>query len=235
MSRCICFCLLFGLIFAIINCVKQTGNLPFPVVFVGGVADTCRVEEGIDAVPESDAIRLEWIPNSTDYIEYYGLYRSIDRSQGYNLISEVAAGSDSYIDDDVLLHRRYYYYIVAVSDDGLWSEASDTLSYQLIHKPVGLDPNGVTSEGTPNFSWRDPNNAAAYVVRLKDEASGDYIWIREVPSSYSGDRESVLFNDDGRATIQTLLPSTDYRWRVDVIGPEEASGSESQWIGIRVQ
>lgn len=237
MNRSICFCLLFGSIFAIFNCfcVDQLDMTPRAVVMLASVDDTCRVEEGIDAIPESDAIRIEWVPSQEVYVASYEVFRSTDPREGFRSIGSVTADEENYVDAGVTLNRRYFYYVVAVSDEGLRSEPSDTLSYLLMHKPTGLDPAGVTAADTPDFSWRDPNQAAAFVVRLVDEATEAIVWIRWVWSSYSGDREGVRFNDDGSATVQALRRDTDYRWRVDIVGPEVASGAESGWVGLRME
>jgi len=84
---------------------------------------------------------------------------------------------------------------------------------------------------------QDPNipTEAYYVIRFVKAASGEIIWISVVLSSYSGDRERVIFNSDGFASIDFLQTGIDYQWRVDIIGSESHSGSESGWVPIRLQ
>jgi len=35
--------------------------------------------------------------------------------------------------------------------------------------------------------------------------------------------------------MDSLLSSIDYQWRVDIIGSEDNSGSESNWVALRLQ
>lgn len=244
MRKCVYFFLLFGLIFTIFNCTKQVNTVdrqPSSVFLIPGVDDTCRVERGIDAVPEGNVIRIEWIPSSEEEVTGYEIYRGVDDKTGpYNLIAglTVLTVTDSFfVDGPVSLNKRYYYYILAVTYDDDKSAPSDTLDYQLIQKAANLLPRGETNDSRPDFSWEDPNSPpkAYYVVRLVEVASGDIIWISLVPSSYNPNRETVLFNGDGTATADSLFSSIDYQWRVDIRGSEDHSGSESNWVALRLQ
>jgi len=239
MRKCLFFPLLFGLIFTIFNCTEEinTGGIqPSSVTLVPGVADTCRVESGIDAIPEADAIRLEWIPSAEEEVTDYAIYRSDDEGGPYNLIAIASVPDSVFEDSAVSLDTRYYYYVRAMGGEGMMSESSDTLDYMLIEKAVRLIPGGETNDSRPHLSWEDPNSPpkAYYVIRVVEVASGDIIWISLVPSSYS-DRETVLFNGDGTATTDSLISSIDYQWRVDIIGSEDNSGSESNWNTITVK
>jgi len=233
------FFLLFGLIFTIFNCTKRatTGGIrPSPVVLIPGTADTCFAEKGLDAVPERDAIRIEWIPSSEDAVTGYELYRSSEKEGPYSLIARLVITDSFFVDLGVSLYQRYYYYIEAVTDEGLKSDPSDTLDYKLIKKATGLDPVGKASNPRPVFSWENPDPYAApcYIIRLIEAASGRYIWLHVVPSHYNK-RESVDFNIDGSAVLDSLAKGVDYQWRVDIRGPEEHCGSESNWVAFRVQ
>lgn len=239
MTKRFSFFLLFVLIFTIFYCTKKVnigGIQPAAVVIIQGVPDTSRVERGIDAVPEGNAIRIEWISSPDEVVTDYEIYRGIERTGIYNLIVRAAVPDSFYLDNGVTLNKRYYYYILAVSDEDIRSESSDTLSYELIQKATGLLPAGETTDSRPDFSWHDPNvpPKAFYVIRLVEVASGGIIWLSLVPSSYS-DRETVRFNTDGTAIIDSLQQGVDYQWRMDVVGSEDYSGSESGWIALRLQ
>jgi len=240
MLRWLSFFLLFGLIFTIFNCTKRatTGGIkPSPVVLIPGVADTCFAKKGLDTVPDRDAIRVEWIPSSEDEVTGYELYRSSEKGGAYSLIARLVVTDSFFVDVGVSLYQRYYYYIEAVTDEGLKSDPSDTLDYKLIKKATGLDPNPTgEADSRPVFSWENPDPYAApcYIIRLVEVASGKYIWLHVVPSSYS-ERESVLFNVNGSAVLDSLVRGVYYQWRVDIRGPEDHCGSESNWVTFRVQ
>jgi hypothetical protein len=234
------FFLLFAGIFIIFHCDKSTNNGstgPARVVLLSGVADTSRVERGIDAVPEGNIIRLEWIPGDLNEVAEYELFRSTVRTGSYASIARIAATDSSYQDMDVQPDTRFFYFIRALNREGLQSEPSDTLSYKLILKATDLMPSGIITESRPELSWTDPNNPpkAFYILRITEGVSGDVVWISVVPSSYTGGSESIQFNSDGSATIDSLENGVMYHWRVDVRGSEANSGSESVWNTIRRQ
>ena len=240
MLRWLSFFLLFGLIFTIFNCTKRatTGGIkPSPVVLIPGTADTCFAKKGLGPVPDRDAIRVEWIPSSEDEVTGYELYRSPNKEGPYSLIARLVVTDSFFVDPGVSLYQRYYYYIEAVTDEGLKSDPSDTLDYRLIEKATGLDPVGEISNPRPMFSWKNPDRHAApcYIIRLVEVASRKYIWLHVVPSSYSGERESVLFNRDGSAVLDSLARGVSYQWRVDIRGSEDNCGSESNWVTFKVQ
>lgn len=238
------FFLIFILVFLNFQCSpegEKLGEKPSPVVMIEGVSDTSPAEKGIDAVPEGNGIQIEWIPSSDPYVIGYELFRSDKRYESYRLVADVDVlkKRDSvYVDilDASMLNTRFYYYIYAISDTEVKSDASDTLSYMLIEKAMDLSPQGNISESKPEFSWKDPNNPqkAAYVIRLKEALNDDLIWIEWVPSNYE-DTQTVEYNSSGGADLDSLLTGMDYLWRVDIIGTEENSGSESQWHFIHIQ
>lgn len=236
------FFLLFGLIFTIFNCNKQTNEVdiqPTAVVLIPWVSDTCRVERGIDAVPESDAIRIEWIPSPEEEVAGYEIYRSIEQRIGpYDLIagSRVLTASDSFfVDGSVQVDKRHYYYILAVTYEGVQSAPSDTLDYMLIQKAIDILPDAEVFDTKPEFSWRDPNGEASYIIRLMDVAADEYVWISSrIQSTYS-DRETVPYNVDSTATLDSLLLGIEYIWRVDVVSSKTHCGSESEWVSFTVR
>ena len=240
MVRRLYFFLLFAGIFAIFHRNKSTNNetlSPSSVVLLAGVDDTCRVERGIDAVPEGDIIRLEWIPGRPDEIAEVEIFRSTVRAGPYTAIVKIAMTDSVYEDGDVQPEMRYFYFVRALNREGLPSEPSDTLSYKLIRKAVSLSPSGMIDTARPELSWTDPNlpPKAFYIIRCMEGISGAVVWISVVPSSYTGGTESVLFNFDGKSTVDSLQSGVTYFWRVDIVGSESGSGSESVWSTVRRQ
>ncbi|MFH1941829.1 MAG: hypothetical protein ABIL68_06965 [bacterium] len=234
------FFLLFVVIFAIFKCTKILDSVvgePVRVVLIPSISDTCRYERGMDAVPEGDAILIAWIPSGEENVTEYEIYRGSRKDAVYTQIARVQVPDSTYLDYRVTLDTRHYYYLLAVNDEGIRSEPSDTLNYKLIRKSTGLLPVGVTTIAKPVFSWHDPNTPqkAFYVIRLMESATKQVVWLSLIPSSYSGDRETVQFNHDGTAHIDSLGADIDYQWRVDVVGSEDCSGSESEWIALKSQ
>jgi len=230
------FFLLSGLILFTLACRNQPTKqavLPGAVTLIPAAADTAWVETGIDAVPETDAVFLEWIPADDGLAAAYEVWRE-DFGEDFRLIATLNSSALSYTDMSAACFIRYRYIVLPISDEGEAGAAGDTLQYRLLAKATALS---ATEHVQPEFSWRDPNQPpeAAYLLRLKENGTERRVWRRLVASSYSGDRESVLFNDDGTAVDAVLQKGIEYLWRVDVIGSEANSGSESPWISLRIQ
>jgi hypothetical protein len=223
-------------LFAILECSK-TGEVEHPVpaavTIIPWNPDTCRVERGIDTLPEMDAIQIEWIPSAESLVRAYGVYRSTDVLSSFTMIGLVMIPDSVYVDESVSIGIRYFYFVRAVTREGNWSEPSDTLDYKLLEKASGLMPNGV-STSKPVFSWEDPNREAFYIIKVFDEPSFTPIWISRFSSQYTGYREKIDFNADGTATIDSFQSGMKIRWRVDVESAQETCGSESRWVVFEV-
>jgi hypothetical protein len=233
-----CFFLLFGTIFIILNCKKQLadeGIQPAPVYLIPAVHDTCRIEKGIDAIPDGNAISLQWLPSKEDIVRGYAIYRSDVKKGVYQIIADetVLSQFDSlFFDFSITLNKRYYYFIVAVSDEDMQSEPSDTLDYKLIEKASQLSIQQGENQLRPVFQWKDPNAWQAspyYVIRLVSVINGDYVWISQISPQFGSEFQQIIYNEDGTAAMDSLVPGRDYDWRIDVAGSENNSGSESQW------
>jgi hypothetical protein len=240
MSLRACFYLLFVLIFINFNCKSGSGpsrDRPAPVRLIASVNDTCRVEAGMDAVPEGDAIHIEWTDTGDDLTAGFEVNRAVGLLGSYSkVVTLMDPGQHSYDDAVPEVNVRYYYTVTAVDGEGGRSDPSDTLSYRLILKAEDLNPRGV-SGGVPDFSWRDDNlpHANDYIVRVRDKATGAVAWIAMVQAAFAEARQSVAYNADGKASPQRLTAGRTYEWRVDVIGNESRCGSESPWVTILIQ
>jgi hypothetical protein len=236
LRKSLSFFLLLYTQFAILECSKSVDvqhPVPVPVVFIPWSPDTCRSERGIDALPEKDAIQIEWIPSEESTVQAYGIYRSTDVVRPFSMIDLVRIPDSVYVDESVSVGVRYFYFIRAVTREGMWSDPSDTLNYKLLEKASGLMPNGV-SEAKPVFSWEDPNREAFYILRVLDDPSDSLIWISRFSSQYSGHREQIDFNADGSARVDYFQSGMRIRWRVDVESAQENCGSESRWVVFEV-
>ena len=229
--------LLFGSLFTIFYCANNTtapNESPAAVVFLHAPPDTSWIERGIDAVSEGDFIQLQWLTAAETNISHYAIYRSQQRSGPYQILGTASSSDTLFLDGPLAVNIRFYYYIRAVADDGLSSEPSDTLDYMLLHKAAGLLPAGIVNNFSDQFSWQDPNLEAFYVIRLLDNVTGFPVWKALIASTYSGDRETVDYNFDGTAVLDTLLENHEYTFRIDVISATENCGSESQWSVFKI-
>lgn len=238
MKKSACFPLIVWVIFITFTCSKkinQSGLKPAKVVLIPVVADTSRIEKGLDTVPERDAIRIEWILNSDERVIGYEIYRKSGESNSKFVKLFTAAETDSFYEDIVpQIGVRYYYTVLAVNDEDLRSESGDTLSYMLLQKASNLKPKGESSEGKPVFSWTDGNQAHEYVLRIAENATNRFVWVAVIQADYGNPIQSVVFNADQKASYSALIQGTDYRWRVDVRG-QNFSGSESEWVTLKIR
>jgi len=101
----------------------------------------------------------------------------------------------------------------------------------LLQKPFLL-ANSFEPELT--FSWQVQVNPEFYVLKLIEAESENKIWVSKFRTSYA-QLEKVKFNFDGKAVIDSLQPGVAYKWRVDVVGASENSGSESAWKRLIIQ
>jgi hypothetical protein len=231
------FFLILSTIFAIFNCSKkinQSSLRPPKVSMIPAVADTSRIERGIDAVPNLNAIRIEWYLSSDERVTGYEIYRR--ETQGVKFAKIwTAAENDTFYEDIVpKIGTRYYYTVLAVNDEDLRSETGDTLSYMLLKKATGMDPNGESAGTKPVFIWTDPNQQHEYIIRVEENIGHRTVWITVVPSDYTPQPQSAIFNFDQKAVVGALVSGKEYRWRVDVRG-QNNSGSESEWVALKIR
>ncbi|MCC7430088.1 hypothetical protein IT568_04515 [bacterium] len=235
---------------------------PQKPLIVDKSADTSGVETGIDAVADGDWIRVEWFQNQEEDVKGYTVYRS-KKSGGFTQLTNISAEEIENIDsliinkglpnqeiknivffnDSLTIDTTetletgviYKYYVRAFDKTGNVSASSDTISYQLEEKPVGVSPLGSYDNTQPVFRWFwNPNYFSSYVLKITDEF-GNYIWIfEEVPGTF-GQEYLVEFNKDGKAKINELETGKRYIWRVDGVGVVNLkngkvfSGAESNW------
>jgi hypothetical protein len=230
--------LLLGVIFINFGCKNKSTDpalKPAPVTLVPGGGDTTAVETGIDAVPEGNLIHLEWTQVENASVVAFSVFRKAEREKEFAKLVTIEAPVRFYDDPVPFLDVRYYYFVRAVSDEGLESEPSDTLSYKLIQKAESMTPEGKT-DAKPMFRWRDLYHANDYVIRVQESLSESVTWIsRFQKPQYGPDEQYVQYNADGRARLDSLVKGRAYEWRIDVLGNEASCGSESRWVPIQIQ
>ncbi|MDM7924533.1 MAG: hypothetical protein QUS35_00775 [bacterium] len=234
------FFLLLVLIFINFNCKNSSGPSrvrPIAVRLIPGVDDTCRVETGMDAVPEGNAIRIEWTDNRDERTEGYEVNRSVSPQGPFSKIVTIQDPGQRYYEDTVpSIVPRYYYSVNAIDGEGGRSDPSDTLSYRLILKAQDLQPSEICGDN-PEFRWRDENSphADAYIVRVREKTTGNPVWIGWIQARYGEEYQSAIYNTDGSASVSRLISGRAYEWRVDIIGNESRCGSESPWVSVTIQ
>lgn len=230
--------ILLGL-FAILSCQNNStgsGKSPQTVQFVSKSAEEDDNEQGIDAIPEGDAIYFSWHKLVDNEIDKYEIYRQTDPERDFYLIDTV---QDTFYIDNLdyatELNQRMYYFILSVNFDLKKSESSDTISYKLLEKPTPLMPSGIINSNTPLFQWNDINQANDYIIRVKRSDTDHIIWNSTIQANFGSTHQQIGYNSDGMADVNALSTEIPYEWRVDVIGPESNCGSESAWTSFQIQ
>jgi len=198
-------------------------ELPAPVLLP--VPDDLSVDEGgVDAVPEKNAIQIQWeaYPRRDARIQ---IYRSDAEEGEFSLRTELSATDTVFLDERVAIGTRYWYFLIA-KKDGSVSPTSDTVSYKLLEKPFALWENPTPR---PTFRWRVSEIPVEYVIKLFELPSDNKVWFAVVSPDFNSLTEEVRYNFDGGAARDSLVVGRAYRWRVDVVGPEANAGSESEW------
>jgi len=137
----------------------------------------------------------------------------------------VNAPDSIFIDYDIELESRYYYYLKSVDKRRFDSVTSDTVSYMLLSKARNLNHSKVAKL---TFAWHYPFiSPVGYLLRMEDVNSDEVIWISLVTSFDS--ITEIQYNWDGKALLDSIPTNRQFRWRVDVLGPDIFSGSESVW------
>ncbi len=215
---------------------------PDPPVVLPASECTSADEQGIDAVPDRDRIRLEWWVGSEEDLAGYEIYRhregeAVDSLVAVLLIEEISGEVAFYEDEDVALQMRYFYTIKAFDEANNASTVSDTLTYMLLSKLMPDQPRGDITDRIPEFVFQwgdDPLPIVSYVIKVTD-VMGTYLWISDLFIAQEYDTPvHIVYNVDGRANSDSL-ESAVYFWRVDGVGAEEYSGSESYWMRFKVQ
>lgn len=210
-----------------ISC-EENGTSPEPELarprFVSAAPDSAELEAGIDAVPEEEAIFLQWRRETS--LAGFELNRRREGERDFVRLTALTAADSSYL-DRTPAGVRCFYYLRGVDDGGRYSAPSDTADYLLLPKATALM---ITAGDTMRFSWAMTGmRPSAYLIRLEAEESGTVVWICSVEPNFTTTRESARWNQNRRARQECLSRGVKYRWRIDCVGASPHSGSESAW------
>jgi hypothetical protein len=231
---------LFALVIALFlfSCTStEEPNLPAPgkVFMVPRSDDMAEIELGIDAVPGSDGIQVQWFDSNDRNVEAYRVYRMNESETFFKLLKTIdlekaSAGSDTtYIDNDpnLKMNSYNYYYVTALNKDAE-GVPSDTVRYYLYEKPETTSPSGYIN-GNPVFYWTFPVILDSFILRIEEDFTERIHFIRKFQSNYDHQWQEL---DISQIENPPLFESNrSYRWRVDIVGTDsESSGSESKWL-----
>jgi hypothetical protein len=202
---------------------------------------------GIDAVPDANWMRLQWwSPLPDDDIDYLNIWRF--RQAGDGIVDLTMVDSvrydysnppDTYLDQSLgngsasAVGNTWYYYIEAVDQAGNRT-ASDTVGYHLVEKAILMEPGAdqtIANGSNVVFTWLPlmSDSVSRYRVILFN-ASMDLLWSLDVNDTdpETNYLQAAYENDNGTGT---LTPG-QYYWRVDVFTSETdpPGGSESMEI-----
>lgn len=198
---------------------------PDPPRFILKSDDQANMEYGIDAIPEGDGIFLIWQNMNNNQVKWTKIYRRAEFENGFQFLTSVNEPESTFVDYDLELEMRYYYYLKSVDKRRFDSLPSDTLSYMLLPKATNLNH---SLDAIPTFVWHYPFvSPVGFLLRLEDVSSNEVVWMSLVTSFDS--IVEINYNWDNRAMLDSIPSGRSFRWRVDVLGPDLFSGSESVW------
>ncbi|GAB4336987.1 MAG: hypothetical protein Kow0037_19080 [Calditrichia bacterium] len=225
------------------GCTKDNNEeeVPARVRIVPKAPEDALQEHGIDAVPETNGIFLEWYPNDELNLDGYAIYRSTFDDRGFKMIAKIpkefGIADTFYVDEIDSLYTRFYYYVRAYNNNDKYGAESDTVDYELVDKPILQFPQGNLQSGQNlTFVWDFiagfiPNS---FIFRLERRVGDDYIVLhtKEIPlrDDYAPHQEWGI----SELQYTNALSPGIYRWRIDPIGAAANQGAESDWLEFRV-
>ncbi len=189
----------------------DTGD--YPVVYNGFTVTLNEENNGIDAVPDGDWIRVLWQPFVDVDLSHVKVYRFDQFNNNPVLIDSVSASSRQYIDSRNSLNvETVYSYFIDLVDFSGNSTRSDTVSYAILSKPIIISPdhNQTLAPSGIQFKWSASGFASKYRVLVFDETY-KYLWHQDYDVAYEEDVMTVPFpvnlaqEQSGKSII----------WRVD--------------------
>ncbi|CUT01218.1 hypothetical protein [Candidatus Kryptobacter tengchongensis] len=225
--------IIFLLIALFFSCSPTRESLPVPdkpkIYPVPDPLDESDIGSG--AIPEVNGIKIIWskVANSSGYKIYRGEMRGdkVEFKFYYDVRAQAGIADTFFIDINVEVRKVYYYYVRAYNRDNVESQPSDTIFFELYHKPRLLSPgnNSQVSADTLIFRWDDPNGGGDFVIRVKNAQTDSIVWIYRYRSFSDF---WVKFNIDSRAR-ENLVSGRQYKWRVDRVQFGQNAGSKSNW------
>ena len=234
----------------LISCSEEIKRPPSPI-WVEKSLPADLEETGIDAhnvnliYPDNNSIKLMWHYNPEEDIWKYHVYRTNqmdEENKPIDFSNILTTENDtSFYDEEVNYYVKYYYYLKAENFDGNKSDASDTISYELLIKPQAISNSDSVQSEQLQFQWIDESGGSfvpsGYVIRINNKFS-ESIWTCQIqPPGYfnprtfnysSGGIDCLEYNG-----ISGYLDPGKYYWKVKSLLHDQAS-AESNWVEINL-
>ncbi len=216
----------------LIEHLGDTGDDP---IEIDGVLTLLNDENnGIDAVPDGNWIKIPWKKFVDNDLSHLKVYRYTEQNPEPILIDTVPASEDYYLDQSYLIEREWYYYYIELYDASGNFSVSDTVSYALLAKSKLSSPaDGATvSANNLRFYWTvGDSQTTEFRVLIWNDQTGELVY--HINYSYTPNVENppppnVPF------PVMTPPPANGqvFRWRVDAFDYDSEHdmkiGSESE-------
>ena len=217
----------------------DTGDDP---IIVDGVTISLNDDNnGIDAVPDGNWIKIPWKKFVDNDLSHVKVYRYSESNPEPVLINTVPASEDYYLDQSPLVEREWYYYYIELYDASGNFSVSDTVSYAILAKSILSSPaEGETiNQDTEKLYWeRGDSQTTQFRVLLWDNETGDLVF--NFPYFYTPNEEFPQPPEFPFPHLNPRPPSGKvFRWRIDAFDddPEHnlKMGSESHERTLIIQ
>ncbi len=248
-----------------IGCSQERNDLRLPSPrWVEKSLPTDLEERGIDAHninlqnPTQNSIKLMWYLDSENDIQQYKVFRS-DVTDEQNTPIEfsnvfISETDTFYIDETPNVYLNYFYYLTTRSFEGVESHPSDTITYQLLKKPLAVPTFESEFSTQLKFQWIDDQNTSHitsyYLIKIENEwGQGQWSCLFLNPN-FLNDGELVSFeypiNGFGcidHQGINELLNPGKYYWKIKALrlgngittsNDHDVAGAESNWVELNI-
>lgn len=167
---------------------------------------------GIDAVPDGNMIKISWEPFQDTDLSHLDIYRFSDLDAEPVLLDKISANRHYYLDQSPLVERVFYSYYIELFDSSGNSAVSDTVSYAILAKPPLVSPadNYMGNPDGVRFSFNRADDRAGWYRILFFDEENHLLWHQDI-QTIEEEPISVQYPID-----ELDLPlGTRLRWRVD--------------------
>ncbi|MEA1972737.1 MAG: hypothetical protein U9N34_05525 [Candidatus Cloacimonadota bacterium] len=202
----------------------------------GEMIELTDENNGTDAVPTGDKIKIMWEYLEDTDLDYIKIYRFNYEQINFTTVDSILADGVSFYEDAFMQNSNpigeEWFYCIEVFDQAGNSTISDTTSYELVDKPLLSYPadNQLIDDTQLYFRWNIVSGIEHYRLLLFDnngilKRTGDIF-----ESTTSGD--SISFE---QTVGDDLPPFFSGQWRIDAISASNSNmGSESNQRSIRI-
>lgn len=196
---------------SLVRHLGDTGDLP--IEYNGAELVFTEENNGIDAVPDGNWIRVSWKPFIDNDVSHVHIWRFDEYNTEPELIDNIPANSRQYVDSKEQLNigTRYSYFIDLFDFSGN-SSRSDTVSYALLSKVNLISPanNALVSTTDIDLTWQRSGFASKYRAIVFDE-DYKYVWHQDIVVSFEEDIMHLPFPTN----LASEHSGESLYWRVD--------------------